>query len=224
MAKSNDMSLKDVRTLLEIPPSERSEKNLIRIASYFNCYKFFNDLTGNTVDKHLYRNITPLLLKKNHILFNYGDQASAFYFVISGSVDVYVPIKGPSEGIKANFDGEQLSLKKVSSIGPGGTFGELALIAQRPRAGTIKAGEDCILAVCDRKTYIKCIQEKEKYKLGMVIEKVNALLPLRMEKTQLMKLVYFLKPLELNFNNLVYEENHSFTYLYIIMEGEVKVR
>jgi cAMP-dependent protein kinase regulator len=41
----------------------------------------------------------------------------------------------------------------LTSIGDGGSFGELALIYGTPRAATVKAKSDCKLWVIDRDSY-----------------------------------------------------------------------
>lgn len=41
----------------------------------------------------------------------------------------------------------------VTTIGDGGSFGELALIYGTPRAATVKAKSDCKLWAIDRDTY-----------------------------------------------------------------------
>lgn len=216
-------SHKDMIELLTIPPASRSDRQIIAIASYFNTHKFFKDLTENKLDRVLYTNITVIQLEKDDVLFKYGDQPSAFYFVLTGAVDVYVPVKGSGEVKHIDLDDNQMHFKRVSTIGSGGTFGELALIAQRPRAATIVATNSCTLAVCDRLTYLHCINEKETLKLTVTTDNINALLPFKIERSQLMKLVYFLKPFELKLNNDVYIESQNCTHLYILIEGEIKV-
>ncbi|MGH0119607.1 UNVERIFIED_CONTAM: hypothetical protein FKN15_056875 [Acipenser sinensis] len=67
--------------------------------------------------------------------FNYRDEGDNFYVIDQGEVDVYV-------------NGEW-----VTSIGEGGSFGELALIYGTPRAATVKAKTDLKLWGIDRDSY-----------------------------------------------------------------------
>ncbi|XP_031674431.1 cAMP-dependent protein kinase type I-beta regulatory subunit-like [Oncorhynchus kisutch] len=64
-----------------------------------------------------------------------GDEGDNFYVIDQGEVDVYV-------------NGEW-----VTSIGEGGSFGELALIYGTPRAATVKAKTDMKLWGIDRDSY-----------------------------------------------------------------------
>lgn len=211
-------------SLLGIPTESRTDRQIDSIAYFFNQYSFFKSLTDNSVDKLLYSNITIVELAADEVLFRYGEQASAFYFVISGVVDMFVPAKGASAIMMSDIDGKRIPYKKVKSVGPGGTFGELAMIAQHSRAATIKAAENCVLAMCNRSTYFKCINEKESGKLVSLTEAVNSLLPFKIEKSRLMKLIYLFDPIELGFDFEIYREDKSFTHLYLVMEGEVMVR
>lgn len=68
-----------------------------------------------------------------------GDNGDYFYIVDSGRLDVLIKI-----------DGEE---KKVSTYDNTGSFGELALMYDTPRAATIVATEECILWALDRTTF-----------------------------------------------------------------------
>ncbi|RYG65380.1 cyclic nucleotide-binding domain-containing protein [archaeon] len=62
-----------------------------------------------------------------------GENGDHFYVVQSGTLDIYVRGK----------DGEQT--KVGNSLGPGSSFGELALMYNTPRAASIKTTGDCVL-------------------------------------------------------------------------------
>ena len=64
-----------------------------------------------------------------------GEPGDYFYVVDGGEADVYV------------------SGKHVSSIGRGGSFGELALMYNAPRAATVRAKTDVVLWALDRTTF-----------------------------------------------------------------------
>jgi len=69
-----------------------------------------------------------------------GDEGDNFYVIHSGECDIYVQ-KG---------DGEP---KMVLTLGPGGSFGELALIYGSPRAATVKARTNVTVWAIDRVSY-----------------------------------------------------------------------
>jgi len=67
------------------------------------------------------------------VIVREGEGGIAFFVVTSGKVAV----------TRAGSDGQQ---KELRTIGAGGSFGEMALFSDRPRAGTVTAVEptDCL--------------------------------------------------------------------------------
>ncbi|KAF3920899.1 hypothetical protein ABW21_db0207791 [Orbilia brochopaga] len=83
-----------------------------------------------------------------------GDVGDFFYIVEQGTFDVYV---NPAGKMTAGADGMG---KKVTTITAGGSFGELALMYNAPRAATvITASPDCVLWSLDRITFRKILME-----------------------------------------------------------------
>jgi len=68
-----------------------------------------------------------------------GDEGDNFYVVDDGVFEVIV------------------NGNKVVEIGPGGSFGELALMYNTPRAATVKAKEDSVVWAVDRVTFRRII-------------------------------------------------------------------
>jgi CRP-like cAMP-binding protein len=93
----------------------------------------------------LFRGLTPAELARleraSHprhydtgaVIVREGQGGIAFFVVTSGSVVV----------TRADSSGQQ---HEIRTIGPGGSFGEMALFSDRPRAGTVTAVEptDCL--------------------------------------------------------------------------------
>ena len=67
-----------------------------------------------------------------------GDDGDNFYLIGSGEMEVFVQRDPDSEPAK------------VLQLAAGGTFGELALMYQSPRAATVIAMNDCVLWCLDR--------------------------------------------------------------------------
>ena len=78
-------------------------------------------------------------VKAGQVIINQGEEGDNFYIVEAGRYAVEV-------------DG-----KEVVQIGPGGSFGELALMYNAPRAATVKALEDGTLYAVDRGTFRRVI-------------------------------------------------------------------
>lgn len=82
-----------------------------------------------------------------------GDAGNFFYIVEKGTFDIHV---NPSGKIEAGVDGMG---KKVASTGPGGSFGELALMYNAPRAATIISTETSTLWALDRMTFRRILMD-----------------------------------------------------------------
>lgn len=83
-----------------------------------------------------------------------GDQGDFFYVVEKGTFDIYV---NPSGVLEPGLDGLGA---KVATIEPGGSFGELALMYNAPRAATVMSAEaGCTLWALDRITFRRILMD-----------------------------------------------------------------
>lgn len=83
-----------------------------------------------------------------------GDAGDYFYVVEKGSFEVYV---NPSGALQPGPDGMG---QKVGEIAEGGSFGELALMYNAPRAATVVSAEpQCTLWALDRVTFRRILME-----------------------------------------------------------------
>ncbi|KAH8723408.1 camp-dependent protein kinase A regulatory subunit [Phaeosphaeriaceae sp. PMI808] len=82
-----------------------------------------------------------------------GDVGDYFYVVEKGSFDIYV---NPTGKLEAGADGLG---NKVGTVGPGGSFGELALMYNAPRAATVMSSEPSTLWALDRVTFRRILMD-----------------------------------------------------------------
>lgn len=82
-----------------------------------------------------------------------GDVGDYFYVVEKGSFDIYV---NPSGKLEAGPDGLG---NKVGAVGPGGSFGELALMYNAPRAATVISTDSSTLWALDRVTFRRILMD-----------------------------------------------------------------
>lgn len=82
-----------------------------------------------------------------------GDAGDYFYVVESGNFAIYVSSTGK---VEAGPDGLG---KKVADSGSGGSFGELALMYNAPRAATVVSSEPSVLWQLDRLTFRRIIMD-----------------------------------------------------------------
>lgn len=115
-------------------------------------------------------------------------------------------------------------LKMVSIVEKGASFGELALINNKPRAATIQASAPVIWAVLTRKSYetiIKPIEER------ILNEKIGFLKSFpflqHLSKQTLSKLTYTVEEFKYNRGNTVYNEGDKSEGVYLIYKGEFQI-
>ncbi|KAJ3120163.1 hypothetical protein HK098_004813 [Nowakowskiella sp. JEL0407] len=134
-----------------------------------------------------------------------------FYVVESGNFDVFVSRNG-SEPVK------------VTDYGPGGSFGELALMYNAPRAATVVCTNDAILWALDRVTFRRILMENTSRKRRMYeafLEEVPILVSL--EPYERHKIADALESISFNDGDVIIRQGDRGENFYILESGEVQV-
>jgi MFS family permease len=119
-------------TVLDEAPEPERELALLR------GIELFAPLPAPTLET-LARTLSPVRLEAGQELFRQGDVGDRFYIVAEGEVDIVV-------GGRA-----------VRVTGPGGYFGEIALLRDVPRTATVRAKGDVELLALDRDDFIAAV-------------------------------------------------------------------
>ncbi len=82
----------------------------------------------------------PRRVAAHTVVFFEGNRADAFFIVLSGSLRVFQTAK----------DGR---VKVLATMGPGETFGELAMLDGHPRSASVETADACELLVISRKDF-----------------------------------------------------------------------
>lgn len=145
-----------------------------------------------------------------------GESGDNFYVIQSGVFDIY--IRGAS--------GDQ---KVGNSLGPGNSFGELALMYNTPRAATIKAVSDATLWQIDRQTYRKIVvhykflrnQQYQEFLRNVEIngKKLSTIL----DPAQLEKMTVLLEREVYQAGEAIVRQGNTGDNFYIIADGAVGV-
>lgn len=131
-----------------LKPSEEGKSERIIIPKTDEArMRIMNAISGNLLFRNLERDQRQEVMdamferkvKKDEIIIKQGDEGDNFYVVDDGGFDIFV------------------NDKKVVEIGAGGSFGELALMYNTPRAATVKANTDSIVWAVDRVTFRRII-------------------------------------------------------------------
>ena len=85
-------------------------------------------------------------------IFKEGDEGLFAYLVQSGSVEIY----------------KEATEETLSTIGPGGIFGEMALIDGKPRAASARADGGCTVVVINRANFMQRMKKSDPFVQGLL--------------------------------------------------------
>ncbi|KAL4230392.1 hypothetical protein ACF0H5_010774 [Mactra antiquata] len=117
-----------LKKLLNIDPNERTPEDVKVILALMRGNKSFQDYPYH-VQVQLSRCMTYQSYEARRVIIKQGHRAEAFYILLAGHVIANVEDVNPSDGKKFS--------KTVKDMGPGDTFGELALIEGGRRTASI---------------------------------------------------------------------------------------
>jgi len=178
-----------------------------------------NALQSNILCAHLDENerrevvevMFEVTYKANDVIIQQGDQeGDRFYIVDEGECDIYV-----------EKDGER---KHVLHVTAGGSFGELALIYNTPRAATVLATTDVRCFCIDRIMYRRVLMESTMRKRAMYesfLNRVPILQPL--ETYERLTVADALVPEKFGAGEAVVRQGERGDVFYIIVEGTATV-
>ncbi len=89
--------------------------------------------------ERLARNLVPISVPDGSVVITQGEAGDRFYAIVEGTVEVFV-------------DG-----RPITTLGPGGSFGEIALIRDVPRTATVVATSESRLLALDRDEFLRAI-------------------------------------------------------------------
>ncbi|ORX93570.1 camp-dependent protein kinase regulatory subunit [Basidiobolus meristosporus CBS 931.73] len=183
----------------------KSDEARMRIASATSSNLLFRNLEPDqkreVVDGMFERKVT-----QGEVVIQQGDEGDNFYVVDQGLFDV---IKNGS---------------KVIQIGAGGSFGELALMYNTPRAASVQAVTDGTLWGVDRATFRRSITNNTFRKRKMYESFLKTVPILRtLETSEVVKIADALEPAEYEDGETIIEQGTVGNYFYIIESGEAHV-
>ncbi len=108
-------------------------------------------------------------------IFEQGDPGDCFFMIKSGKVRIFRETK-------------DLMMTELTHLGPGDSFGEMALLTGAPRAATVEAVKDTHLIVLTKSQFDKILQKYPEVSLSLIIQMASWLIEndqmLEMEKTR----------------------------------------
>ncbi|KAK9468608.1 cyclic nucleotide-binding-like protein [Lipomyces arxii] len=185
-----------------IPKTEEQSMRLNKIIAQNFLFRGLDDEALQTIlnvleEKRIAGNVT---------IIQQGDEGEKFYVIESGSVDYFV------------------NGNKVSSGGPGGSFGELALMYNSPRAATVVSTTPCVLWVLDGTSFRRILMERTASKRAMY-EQFLREVPVLQSLTDWhrAKIADALKAVTFEVGDVIVKEGDVGETFYLIEDGEAEV-
>ena len=209
---------------LQKPSDQRDEFDIKVISLSTENVKFFQEY-GPQTHFECCRNMNWEHGKSQSTLFEIGSIGSKFYIILKGFVGIWVNL--PKIVLDENgraLEQKEIVLTEIKTLGPGSSFGELALLDNRLRSAMIICKEDCEFAVLDKNNFNEILKEKEMKKL---YENVDFLANMRVfhgfSFSSLKSLFYHTNEMKTIRKQVIYNKGDDPNSIYIIREGEFLV-
>ncbi|XP_044736448.1 cAMP-dependent protein kinase type I regulatory subunit isoform X1 [Chrysoperla carnea] len=148
----------------------------------------------------------PVNCLTGEAIIQQGDEGDNFYVIDQGEVEVYV------------------NSEMVTTIGDGGSFGELALIYGTPRAATVRAKTDVKLWGIDRDSYRRILMGSTIRKRKMYEEFLSRVSILEsLDKWERLTVADALEPVSFEDKETIVRQGEPGDDFYIIVEGTALV-
>jgi CRP-like cAMP-binding protein/rhodanese-related sulfurtransferase len=96
-------------------------------------------------------------------IFAQGDPSDCFFMIKSGEVRIFRETK-------------EMMITELTHLGPGGSFGEMALLTGTPRAASVEAVKDTRLTALSRAQFDKILQKYPEMSLSLIIQMASWLI------------------------------------------------
>ena len=199
-----------------------TKENNVEIVSYPKTEKQLNFLEKAVKDILLFKSVDkkqftvvlssffPREVKENELIIKQGDDGDNFYVVETGIYDIFIESEN--------------GRKKIATIDGKGSFGELALMYNCPRAATIVAVSQGTLWCLDQKVFraiVVTAAAKQRQRFEELLEKVPMLADLTAYER--MNLADALDVKNIVDGKCIIREGDEAQNMYFIMEGKVKI-
>lgn len=208
--------------------------------------KFFQELTEKEHSDELHQACCAVMKLRNYEadqnIIKYGTIGKEFFVLLSGTVIVSIPVKAPklisrrdlekfgysNENLRRPLDElverEVTEMQVVSRLEEGASFGELALINDKPRSATITAATAVVTAILDKYNFKKIISSYEEKKLHEAYSFFSAI-PIfsGFTRESLHKLTCMATSMVFSRKNVLFKEGQRADSIYFVKEGEVKL-
>ncbi|XP_019627344.1 PREDICTED: cAMP-dependent protein kinase type II regulatory subunit-like isoform X3 [Branchiostoma belcheri] len=187
----------------------KSDSQRTRLAQAVASILLFKSLDPEQMQEVLDAMFERKVVPDEHVI-DQGDDGDNFYVIDSGTYNIYVKIDGTD--------------KHVGSYDNTGSFGELALMYNTPRAATIVATSDGVLWALDRQTFRRILL-KNAYKKRKMYENLLDNVPMlkTLEQFERMKVADALMTQSFEDGEVIIRQGDSADCMYFVEEGVVRI-
>lgn len=228
--------------------SVQSDSEIEEMFKILKGIKFFKDNKIEGEDLHIVeQGLIFEEMDKDDFVFHYGSLGDKFYIILEGSVKILRPLKTkPAEDkVKKLSDKDQdgsnkklentsvfitddcdsdMEYQELVTLHKGQSFGELALMNNKPRAATIRWAEPTKFAVLNKLDYQKVFAKIDKKKLNDKIAFLKWVPYLsKWTNMALGKFGYHNEVKEYIRNQPVFKEGQKCENVYIVKSGEFEL-
>ena len=205
--------------VLKKPSKARTDSDLQLVVNFTATNAFFQDKfehVGDSFHIELCRRIRHRNCKFDEITIQQGDIGNEFYIIISGAIRV--------ELVKTVLD-EKQKPQTLITLGPGDSFGELALLNEEPRAAScIVASLRCELMVIKKVDFVEILQKSH---ITTLLKRTRFLRRIPLFRTlrpqQLVVVASHMSKRVWGRHQIMIEENTHAEGLYVITKGVARV-
>jgi CRP-like cAMP-binding protein len=218
LTEASLVGLEHLKLILLIPPKDRSPQQLQTLADSTKHIKFFAELSaseGIEAHRQCVQNMSYLSIKAGQFLFNAGEEGGCFYIILSGSVAVLAPYRRKEGKVDFNL---------LTVLRGGDSFGELALISNKPRAASILAREPTSLAVLERSDYLRLLSKIQDARLTAKVDLLQHHPAFRhWTRQSLQKLSYFFKLHIYKRKQVLLQAGQTVNVVFLIQSGDFQL-
>ncbi|KAL4473492.1 hypothetical protein ABPG74_022356 [Tetrahymena malaccensis] len=226
-------------------------KNAIQGLQLFKEHKSL--LTAQGFGNHLLTQMKVEFHEKNSVIFHYGEYGNKYYILLKGKLDLMMPksecieennIKAeknlpqipyfqeyknipeelPDETFEQYMERIYPRLGHIKTFLPGEAFGEIALMTNQQRTGSIIAREDSYTLVITKSAFHELLGKFHEF---MQMQKLFFLQQFfflkQIPSSKLLSIIQLMKIFTFQRNNVIYNQNQSISGIYFIKEGEVQI-
>lgn len=140
-----------------LPPPILTDIRLVNLQPMIDKVPFLKNM-DISITRMLVSQFRQRLMLKDEYVYKYGDEGTDMYFVFTGILSMFAPLRKASSGglqttgRSSSDTGLRVPLQKVSDVLSGDFFGENALFVDAPRSSFVRTKTSCILYSLSRQS------------------------------------------------------------------------